>query len=952
MTIQLLAALLLQTGARTAPDLDRARSLVADLPLAFEENRGQADPAFSHFARTADGVVAIARDRAAIGLRPRDNNQESGTVVELRLEGAASGEPPRAEEPLPTRASWFIGNDRSKWVRGAPTSARVRCESVWPGIDVLWHGRGRRLEYDFRLAPGVDPAAIGLSFGGVQSMRIDESGALALSTPAGDLVQPRPEIYQEVGGERRPVAGSFRIAPDSTVGFDVGAHDPALALVIDPFVIWSTLFGDDFTEPTAVAVDASGIVVVGQLNSGQGFPFTGTSMFGVSKGGDDCCVMRFDPTGSQLLNAVVFGGSDNEAGGSVIGVTAALGPGGEVYLFANTVSTDLPTTGANGAPPFQATFSDDGGPLPYYETFVACIDLDDDALVYCTYLGGTRNEHVGAIAVDAQGAAHVVGFTASPDFPTRNAAQASLGSLGVDAFVVKLLPDGSDATFSTYDDVNGAYEAVDVVLGIGGELFVLEQLGSPTLEHAGIHRIAASGAFVDDMIVSGNGVDTPGALARTIDGSLVVALRTTSTDLPLVNAWSSRTGDAARGDVYVFVVSEALAAIGFSTYVGGSSDEFVNDVAAGDFMACVAGSTRSRDFPLLESMAPADGNSNNSNGFVLGLYVAEGTAYVVFSSTIPGAVDDLAMAVAFDPGSGEILVAGNHDQSDLDDPLPFLDFLPGSDQTWTGNSGDGAAYLLRLDPFPVAGTASYTFAGDAVDVRNSTTTSLVVALYRTGANHDALAIPYDCVDAAGVVIAGFSGTFTFAPGEQMATTSISIQDHALPTAFDVRLGAPSPSGLPGAHPMLHVTKAEPYVPPTVTLPSTSNQTHWWEGTSCAIEEVSRGSNLGNHLDTLRRFRDGVLNRFELGRRFTRAYYRDLSPNALRFVVAHPWLVPIVRAMIWSAVIVLERPLQIALLLALLAAWRARPRLAEAARRLADYLARLRTSSASARALIA
>src|SRR5262249_49577878 len=66
-------------------------------------------------------------------------------------------------------------------------------------------------EYDFAVAAGADPRAIRLEFTGVESGRVTPAGDLALGTPAGEVVQRKPVVYQEVKGGRRPVDGRYRL---------------------------------------------------------------------------------------------------------------------------------------------------------------------------------------------------------------------------------------------------------------------------------------------------------------------------------------------------------------------------------------------------------------------------------------------------------------------------------------------------------------------------------------------------------------------------------------------------------------------------------------------------------------------------------------------------------------------------------------------------------------------
>jgi hypothetical protein len=93
--------------------------------------------------------------------------------------------------------------------------------------------------------------------------------------------------------------------------------------------------------------------------------------------------------------------------------------------------------------------------------FVAKINSTGSALAYGTYLGGTMDDYVSAIAVDTKGAAYVTGETFSLDFPIRNAFQPTkYPDTRVDAaFVTKLSPGGNDIVYSSYIGGNPALPA-------------------------------------------------------------------------------------------------------------------------------------------------------------------------------------------------------------------------------------------------------------------------------------------------------------------------------------------------------------------------------------------------------------------------------------------------------------------------------------------------------------
>jgi hypothetical protein len=60
-------------------------------------------------------------------------------------------------DALPSKSNYFVGNDSSKRRTNVATRAKVKCSSGYPGIDHVYYGRQRLLEYDFLVALGVNP---------------------------------------------------------------------------------------------------------------------------------------------------------------------------------------------------------------------------------------------------------------------------------------------------------------------------------------------------------------------------------------------------------------------------------------------------------------------------------------------------------------------------------------------------------------------------------------------------------------------------------------------------------------------------------------------------------------------------------------------------------------------------------------------------------------------------
>jgi hypothetical protein len=120
----------------------------------------------------------------------------------------------------------------------APLLSSRNDGAVYPGVDLVYYGNQKQLEYDFVLQPGVDPAKVRLSFTGNRSMHLEANGDLSLSAKAGEMRWKRPDVYQIIDGKRRIVAAHYSIRSErkgaSDVGFVVAKYDHSRPLVIDP----------------------------------------------------------------------------------------------------------------------------------------------------------------------------------------------------------------------------------------------------------------------------------------------------------------------------------------------------------------------------------------------------------------------------------------------------------------------------------------------------------------------------------------------------------------------------------------------------------------------------------------------------------------------------------------------------------------------------------------------
>lgn len=243
----------------------------SDLPFRFEANLGQAGPETKYLAR-GNGFLLSLEGRGTT-LKLHD------AALRTRFLGANKRSSLDPLDPLPVRTNYLVGADPAAWRRNVPTYSRVRYRQLYPGIDLVFYGREKRLEYDFDVAPGADPASIQFEVNGARGMRVDASGDLVLLTSGGEVRWLTPVIYQMAGGVRRQVAGRFALKGKRRVAFQIERYDTSSALVIDPALSYSTYFGGLGNDSArAIAADSAGNVYLAGSTTSTNLSTTGSSL--------------------------------------------------------------------------------------------------------------------------------------------------------------------------------------------------------------------------------------------------------------------------------------------------------------------------------------------------------------------------------------------------------------------------------------------------------------------------------------------------------------------------------------------------------------------------------------------------------------------------------------------------------------------------------------------------
>lgn len=661
----------------------RIAAAYGKLPLTFEDVRGR-DPAPVDFRARGDGYALwLTPGEAVFALRAP--GEATMTTLRMQILGGEHAAAGRGTRPLPGVIHRYAGNDPSTWHTDARFS-EVRYAAVYDGIDLVYHGHQGRLEYDFVVAPGADPARIALGFSGAEQVRVTGDGALVVTAGRGELRWAAPVVYQAREGGRRSVRGRYTVSRDAggrpRVGFAIGAYDRSRPLVIDPTIAYSTFLGGALNDHgSAIAVDSTGQAYVTGYTYSIDFPVAGTPLRSANAGAQDVFVSKFDAAGALVYSTYIGGSAFDE--GTGIAVDGAT----NVYVTGNTSSTNFPVQSSPS--PYQSVRSGNE------DVFVLKINTTG-ALQSSTYVGSTLNDHAHGIAVDDLGRPYVVGETEASTFPTTlGAYDRSYNGGPWDAFVLRLANDFTTLSYSTYLGGSSYDYGKGIVLD-GYKTYVTGYTSSlsststfPTTAGAYdtsyngggdvfVTELAADGgSLLASTFVGGTGADSGEAIARGDLGHIFVTGWTSSTDYP-TPAGAYDTTQNGGTDVLVTKLDPGLASLTYSTYIGGSANDYgyaisINSAAG----AWVAGLTESTNFPTVSPTQAGFGGGTN-DAFVL--RVQPTGAALNFSSYLGGLGWESAQGIAVD-ASNNAYVTGIC--SDTSFPV-----VAGYDLSWNG--GDDA----------------------------------------------------------------------------------------------------------------------------------------------------------------------------------------------------------------------------------------------------------------------
>ena len=726
------------------------------LPLSFEINKGQMDervkfmshgPGYDLFLTATDAVLKVQKPRPAQVDKSKDTaadaNVREGTVLRVKMLGASATPDVDGEDELPGKINYFIGNDQSQWRRNIPTYQKVHFKNVYPGIDVVYYGQQRQLEYDFVVNAGANPKLIRFSVEGAEKLRVDKSGNLSLGLKHGDVTLNKPVIYQvDEQGLRREVKGTY-VINGNEVRFKLEQFDTSKPLVIDPVLSYSTLLGGSNSDSAAgIAIDSQGnAYVVGTTEFGN-FPTT-PGAFKTTSNRGGAYVTKLNSTGTSLVYSTYVNGEN----GSTQGLGIAVDSTGNAHITGNTSASDFPiVNGLKTTSTFfktadaAANWNNQNSGIAGNVTAIA-VAPNAPNIIYAAALGNiyrstdggttwskttstglTSGFFLSALAVDPNNSSVVYAGVFSSLFKTTDGANTWTPINASPIFfssVATIVFDPTTPSTMYIGAANGAFKSIDS----GATWIVLNNFGvsgTPNVRAFAIDPTAPSTIYA--------GTTTNGVFKSTNGGSVWTAMNTgmggpspTFVNTIVIDpahpatlytghgasgginkttnggtSWTPLTTDIPQGQVNAMVATSTAvyAAVGSSGVIkttnGGTNWTSVNNGLWNSFVGVLV--VHPTNGSILYA---ATSSSFSSDAFVTKLNAA-GSA-LLFSTLLGGGNDESGNGIALDAG-GNIYVAGQ--TSSLN--FPAVNAAQGAPAT----SSCSDAFVTKLNPT----TPSYIFS--------------------------------------------------------------------------------------------------------------------------------------------------------------------------------------------------------------------------------------------------
>ena len=454
--------------------------------------------------------------------------------------------------------------------------------------------------------------------------------------------------------------------------------------------------------------------------------------------------VKLSPDGATALYHVYFGGSYDDEAHGI-----AVDSGGYVYVVGHTNSYDFPYSNVAASPSFNPPYT--------VGAFIIKLDPTLSTYLYSIILAGSNNDIAQGVALDSATNAFVVGYTQSADFPVTNGAAQTGSGGGWDAFVTGINAAGTGFVYSTY--------------------------------------------------FGGSGNDYGNAIAADAAGNVFITGQAGSANFP-VSSSALQSKLAGGSDAFVAKLAAGTGSVVYSTYLGGSGNDFGGAIAIDSGGAVyVAGETASADFPVVNAFQKTFGGGNGDI-FVAKLNAAGQS--LVYSTFLGGSGEDSAYGLALDT-AGDAYLTGASTSTDF----PVSDSFQKTNQaTLNGvvaaldSSGSALLFSSYLGGTGASGdygnsvafgcTSGLVMTGSATSTNFPITSGVLGATYGGGASDAFVARIANTAGTPAITPGGIVNVAAPQPGPVAPGSLISVYGSNLALASLPVPSTPWPTTLAGA----------------------------------------------------------------------------------------------------------------------------------------------------------
>lgn len=566
---------------------------------AFTENRGQLvhtdqSPADEVLYTASAQGVNIYLCRNGFSYVPvekqADGKSRAGARIDFRFR---DHEPTaiEAHDAMPGTSNYYLAQCPNG-ITGVKAYRWILYRNVFPNIDVeFFLPEDGGFKYNFLLHPGARISDISIAILGTDALdyRPDQ---LQLYTSKDTLREHLPFSYvKKNDGTVNMLQCAYRLSRSESLELQYVAlqDDPNTERVLDP---WATFAGGNDTDDLfgVAMAPSNGVVTTGYTYS-MNFPVSPGAMQDTSGGNYDVVVLRLDSSGQRIWSTY-YGGAAYDGGSGIVWSDGLL------LVTGNTASTDLPIS-ANAWQPTKNVS---------YDAFVLRLDATGQR-IWATYFGGSGGDQGISLATEPGGHFYLGGSSSSTDLPLHNLGYQTSLAGAIDAFLTKFDSTGVPYRSTYYGGGSGEdvhVIAVDDSMNViicGGTFsagFPVSPGAYQNFRNGSgdmyLVKFDSTGSRRFASFYGGFGIEDSWGLETDSAGNLYVAGFTSSSDFPMAGASWQNTSHG-QSEIVLFRCDPA-GYIQWSTYYGGSGNDYCYGMERkGDYLY-ITGKTASADFPV------------------------------------------------------------------------------------------------------------------------------------------------------------------------------------------------------------------------------------------------------------------------------------------------------------------------------------------------------------------